>query len=215
MKDPREVFERRTRPGGRSARVRDDVFTAALSLLAEGREPITIAAIADRSRVHHATIYRRWETAEAVVLEAATDQLDRQSPLPDTGSLRGDLLKYLTRFSEMVQAPAGGMMLRAVIATATPDGRPGEAAQAMLVRRAQQIQALLDRASARGEPSLGYVDVLDELLAPVYIRSVFGVGGVTEAWLQLRVDRLLGGGAPAATPGGLIPLTAPPPRPPA
>ena len=51
------------RPGGRSARVRTAVHDAVLDLVAKNPwDPLTVALVAERSGVHQATIYRRWET---------------------------------------------------------------------------------------------------------------------------------------------------------
>ena len=53
----------RSRPGGRSARVRAGVLAAARELVAEqGYEPVSIEQIAARAGVHKTTVYRRWPT---------------------------------------------------------------------------------------------------------------------------------------------------------
>ena len=50
---------------------------------------------------------------------------------------------------------------------------------------------MLDRARDRGEPALDQTDVYDYILAPIYIRTLFGVGGLTKARLAAFVDRAL------------------------
>jgi AcrR family transcriptional regulator len=66
-------------------------------LTAEGYEHITIDAVAARAQTSKPVLYRRWKTREdllrAVVRRrgAATAR-----PVPDTGTLRGDLLALLT-----------------------------------------------------------------------------------------------------------------------
>jgi hypothetical protein len=41
------------------------------------------------------------------------------------------------------------------------------------MRRGQELQALLERAKARGEPTPYLSDVLEIVLAPIYLRALF------------------------------------------
>jgi hypothetical protein len=50
---------------------------------------------------------------------------------------------------------------------------------------------MLDRARDRGESALDQTDVLDCILAPIYLRTLFGVGGLTKSRLAVFVDRAL------------------------
>ncbi len=52
---------------------------------------------------------------------------------------------------------------------------------------------MLDRASDRGESAPALNDVLDCILAPIYLRAIFGVGKPREEHLALFVDRALAG----------------------
>ncbi|GAA2623498.1 TetR/AcrR family transcriptional regulator [Streptomyces axinellae] len=92
--------DRPRRPGGRTARVRSQVLDAVGPLLVEfGYDGLTIDAVAARSGVHRATVYRRWRDVGGLladVLDAAGD--DTWHPA-DTGSLEGDL----TALNEEVQ----------------------------------------------------------------------------------------------------------------
>lgn len=64
-------------------------------LAASGYEGMTMDAVAERAKVGKAAMYRRWPSKESLVLEAVTHMKQSQvdlAPLPDTGTLRGDLL---------------------------------------------------------------------------------------------------------------------------
>ncbi|SFW92016.1 TetR/AcrR family transcriptional regulator C-terminal ligand-binding domain-containing protein [Amycolatopsis australiensis] len=78
------------------------LLTAAWDELAEaGYARLTMASIAARARTSEAVLYRRWANKDEAVLAAIRHH--RQSnpvPVPDTGTLRGDLLAYLTAVSE-------------------------------------------------------------------------------------------------------------------
>ena len=82
------------------------VLEATLIELARvGYEHLSIENIASRAGVNKTTIYRRWATTDALALSALESASDRDG-LPDTGSLRGDLIAYLTGFREVCRTPA-------------------------------------------------------------------------------------------------------------
>lgn len=65
-----------------------------------GYERFTIESVAERASTARSVLYRRWpsrvDLLKAVIAaRGAADQI----PVPDTGSLRGDLLAMLTEFS--------------------------------------------------------------------------------------------------------------------
>lgn len=168
---------------------------------------MTIAEVAARSGVHPTSLYRRWGTRDALVLDVAVSRLNAELPIPDTGTLRTDLLAYARDVADGVARPDGLAFLRAVLATdstriaAEPAGGTAgsDPAQqdtedketAFLAGRGAQIQTMLDRATARGETSLHFTDVLDGILAPIYLRRLFRVGGVDDAYLAGLVHRVL------------------------
>ncbi|MFI6470773.1 TetR/AcrR family transcriptional regulator [Streptomyces sp. NPDC050516] len=181
----------RRRTGGRSARVREAVLKATAELIAEqGHERIPIAEIAERSGVHQTSIYRRWRTTNAIVLDLSQERLSSVSAIPDTGSLRGDLLAYAHRAAASLEGPDAAVLLRALIAARTEAPDAGSAPNA-LASRGQDLQAMLDRAVSRGEPRLRMTDVLDGILAPLYLRTLFRVPGIDDAYLDSLVTKTL------------------------
>src|ERR1700677_3732726 len=83
------------RPGGRSSRVRKAVFEAVEGLLVErpGDLP-SMADIAGRAGVNPTSLYRRWHDVRILAGEVAVERLMRDLPVPDTGSLRDDLIGW-------------------------------------------------------------------------------------------------------------------------
>lgn len=179
----------RRRPGGRSARVVAAVHDAVNDLVAEGNPyQVTVSEIAERAGVNPTSIYRRWGTLEGLILDVEAARLQVNSPIPDTGTLRGDLLAYATNAAKEITRPGGLAFLRAVLgASEESDARRA----GPLRERAAQIQAMLDRARDRGELTLDYTEVLDCILAPIYLRTLLGVGGLTKARLAVFVERTL------------------------
>jgi AcrR family transcriptional regulator len=147
----------------------------------------TVADIARRAGVNPTSIYRRWGSLEAVILDVEAARLSEISPLPDTGTLRGDLLAYARTVAADVARPGRLAFLQALIGARDVSN---EQRSAPLLQRAEQFQAMLDRARDRGEPALHYTAVVDCILAPVYLRYLLGVG-IDESDLELFVERTL------------------------
>ncbi|MFQ6329471.1 TetR/AcrR family transcriptional regulator [Nocardia sp. CWNU-33] len=184
--------EKVRRPGGRSARVRSDVHQAVTDLVAErGYGTFTIGEVAARAGVADTTIYRRWGSLEALTTEVTIARLTDNSPIPDTGSLREDLRAYAEGVARDVGGPDGLAVLRLAIALSNA-GEIGRAARDQLVAgRGCQMQGMIDRARARGERSPELIDLMDHVLAPIYIRTLFGAGPLGNDYTDSLVDRLL------------------------
>jgi AcrR family transcriptional regulator len=161
-----------TRPGGRSERVRQAVLAAADDLADRGDE-VTVAALGARSGVSEVTIYRRWRTADNVLLEAAVRDLSRRLPLTPTGNLRRDLTRWAQDAERSLATPRGRRLLAAVARiTLSPDGTAQPAARPYLEQRGAEIQQLIDAADPPAQITVP--DVLDRVLAPLYLRQLFG-----------------------------------------
>src|SRR5262250_1094302 len=100
------------RPGGRSARVRSSVLHAAFQvLMKKGIDAFTIAEVAARAGVHETSIYRRWGTKHELARDACLHQAEGALPMPDTGSLRSDLVALLERLVALLNSPEGRVLL--------------------------------------------------------------------------------------------------------
>lgn len=175
-----------SRPGGRSARVRDAVHAAAIELLVAGETDVAIPRIAERAGVNPTSVYRRWGTRENLLLDAAITRLRERAPMPDTGTLRGDLLTWAAGVEQAMTEPDGHVLLRALVVTMPAEDRPTEHLRA----READLRAMLDRAAARGERVPRVNEVFDHVLAPLYVRVIFGVP-VEKDSARTLVDRLL------------------------
>ncbi|GAA3236751.1 TetR/AcrR family transcriptional regulator [Nonomuraea helvata] len=175
------------RPGGRSAKVRAAVHDAVLELLREEDwDTLSIARVAERSGVHQATIYRRWGTLPALVDDTVTEQLSKGSPVPDTGSLRGDLEAYATQVAADVAGPLGRLYVRAAHI-----GTRGDDHETYMTDRAVQLEAMLQRARLRGEDPPGLLELMELVLAPIYYHAIFFNRPIGPEHARTYVDRLL------------------------
>jgi AcrR family transcriptional regulator len=72
------------------------ILKATIELLAEvGYEGTSIDAVAARAGVSKPTIYRRWPDGKEQLVSAAVASCKEDAPVPDTGTLRGDLVALL------------------------------------------------------------------------------------------------------------------------
>lgn len=162
-----------TRPGGRTARTREAVRAATLAeLAAKGFEGLSVDGVATRSGVHRTTVYRRWRNAAGLAADALELASVEPWPIPDTGSLAGDLQDLaelvVTHFTDQ----RAGAASRAIIAAALDDAATARALHSFLVRRHQQATPLAVRAVERGElPSdTDAEELIRATVAPLYYR---------------------------------------------
>ena len=157
-----------SRPGGRSARVRAAILEAAAELL---REPdwsrITLAKIAERAGVNPTTVYRRWGSLENLIGALADATVSDRSPLPDTGTLAGDIRAHSVTLVNDLTGENRRFLLRALIIAGDDTGGDRSGQRAMLDRTGGVV-AMFDRAVARGEPSPGFVSYWEAVVAPLY-----------------------------------------------
>lgn len=164
--DERAPVARTARPGRpRSRATHQAIIDAALAILdEEGYRAVTVERIAARAGVGKQTIYRWWDSKAAVVLEAFTARAAEQVPLPDTGTLEGDLTQFLgTSFRTLTQQTGG--IVRSLMAEAQID--PAFAAvfrDAFIMQRRRACRTLLQRGVTRGEvPVATDLDLLLDL----------------------------------------------------
>ncbi|WP_367139745.1 MULTISPECIES: TetR/AcrR family transcriptional regulator [Streptomyces] len=156
--------------------VRSAVHQAVIDLLSdpEGAD-LTIPAIAQRAGVNHTSIYRRWGSREALLADVVTTRLERDWPLKDTGSLRGDLIAWAEAGVASIRTPEGRLLIRAVaLSMPSSPAAQGERAQ-QFQRRIAAIERIRERAAARGESPPPLEQILDQLIAPLYLRAIFGI----------------------------------------
>ena len=180
------------RPGGRSALVRAKVHQAVLDLLTErGTAELTIPVIAQRAGVNPTSIYRRWRTREGLLADVAMSHLERDLPLPDTGSLRGDLTAWAASAAADLARPEGRLFLLALV-TSIPRTPEAQAERDQhLQRRMRAIRQVTDRAASRGESPPDPGTIADTVLGPLYRRALWGTLPADPAYASSLVDRLL------------------------
>jgi AcrR family transcriptional regulator len=171
------------------------VFEATLHLLEEkGYEALSFAMIAERAQVNKTSLYRRWETREQLVLAAVESQVTQAFPLPDTGTLRSDLIGLAQYLRTFLQSAVGQAILQmATVSTQIPSvsSFPKDYWQ----HRYPLLRPLFDRAIARGElsPQADLQLLFETLLGILYVRTYVLRESLDETLLERIVDLVLPG----------------------
>jgi len=151
----------------------DQIFDAALTLLAEGGyQRLTVEGIAERSGVHKTTLYRWWPSKDALLGRALVESRLLDVEMPDTGTLRGDLEHLVGSAVRLLTAPATAPVIAAVLAGAGEHPALAGHARAFFADRLGRERAVVDRAVARGElpPDVDAMLLFDLLGGAVWVR---------------------------------------------
>ena len=87
------------------------ICDAVFDLLCEvGYDRMSMDAVAARARASKATIYRAWPNKPDLVTEALAYRFGDAPVVPDTGSLRGDLIAHMTGACQVANSPDGSVI---------------------------------------------------------------------------------------------------------
>jgi AcrR family transcriptional regulator len=193
----------------RSVAADHSILEAATAILAErGLTGMTMEEVAARAGVGKATVYRRWPSRGALALDAFMAEFRSQLSLPDTGTLRGDLLAALRSWSRAVTRSRAGRMLAGLIAEAQRDPQLAAGWRERVFEPLRtQHKALVDRAARRGEIRDGAdADVvLDMVFGAAYHRLLQGHLPLNDRFARQVVDLVMDGLAPAPAPPAPVP----------
>lgn len=190
------------RPGGRSARTRTAVLAATADVLAEvGYDALGVDAVAARAGVHKTTVYRRWPTKAELVAEAVRERSLRHVPIPDTGTLAGDLRALARAVAATIGSEVGGHLTRALVAAATTSPEVAARTGPFWAERLGWAATVVERAIDRGELPAGSDPnlVVEALIGPLYVRLLL-TGEPVDAAVADRVAALVTAGAATAGP---------------
>jgi AcrR family transcriptional regulator len=161
-------------------------------LMQKGAQGFTIADVAKDAKVHETSIYRRWGDPTALALDACLHFTEQALVIPDTGSLRSDLVSLMKRLVALLGSPQG----QALLALSVLRHPNAIGAQRRYWRqRFDLARAILDRAVVRGEfPREADPGVfLEALIAPLYFRALVIAEPLKDWPIEEMTDRMLVG----------------------
>ncbi len=188
----------RARVGGRSARVVSEVLRATAEELGRvGYLALRVEDVAQHAGVNKTTIYRRWPT-KADLVTAALRELDVTfQEVPDTGSIREDLLTMLRRVTDIERTP----IVRVIMAELSHPEVQAIAHGLKHKFEADWVKAIA-RAMARGElPShTSPLLIIEVIMSSAMGRVCRGEEPPDEPFLEAVVDLVLAGASNIARP---------------
>ncbi len=159
-----------TEPAPKLGRKRDltrdpEILEATIDVLAEtGYDGMTIDMVAARAKAGKATVYRRWSSKSELVIDAVACMKNADidfDELPDTGTLRGDLIAMIKPHS-IEDAKKKLQVMAGIVSMMSNHPELTDAMRAIVVEpRARVNKFFLNRAIERGEiPSDIDIDLL-------------------------------------------------------
>ncbi|MEM1333611.1 MAG: TetR/AcrR family transcriptional regulator [Actinomycetota bacterium] len=192
------------RPGGRAARVRRAVLDATSALLLEvGYDELAIDEVARRAGVHKTTVYRRWPSKPDLVADAVADTATAAIPVPDTGTLAGDLAELASSVAAAIatESAAHAARTRGIIAAAASSEQLAASVRAYWLDRLTVCAPIVERAIERGElpRRADPIVVIEAAVAPLWLRLLV-TGEPIDADFVAAVAAVAAGGADRSGP---------------
>jgi AcrR family transcriptional regulator len=184
------------RAGGRPRdESRDHAIRAAtLDLLAElGYDGVTMDRVAARARTGKATIYRRWPSKLAMVLDAINAFARERMPTPNIGSLRLDLLEFFASFHQAIQGDRGRILAELISEMPRNPELRDALRSGLWAQRDASSRAIAERAVARGElrPDVDG-SILTEIGTAIILQRALLTGDpVDRTFLETIVDGIV------------------------
>lgn len=175
-----------------------EILQATLEVLADvGYDRLTMDAVAARARASKATLYRRWNSKVGLVIDALLVEKSTP-PVPDTGTLRGDLVEAFCGAGGLVDAQAVGTMSSVLTALTRDQEFAAEFRSRVLGPKIELSRVLYERAKARGEVRADLdASLFGPALAGICLHRFYVLGEPPTQELITRViDQII---VPAAT----------------
>ncbi|HUH70834.1 MAG TPA: TetR/AcrR family transcriptional regulator [Mycobacterium sp.] len=170
-----------------------ELLAVTLKLLQQhGYDKLTVDAVASTARASKATVYRRWPSKAALVLAAFTEGIRQVAVPPNTGTLRGDLLRVGELVCEQTHQHASTM--RAVLVEVSRNSALNDAMQHQFVdQRKALMRHILQQAVDRGEIDSAVIsdELWDVLPGYLIFRSIISGRPPTRRTVRALVDDVI------------------------
>ncbi|HEY9327385.1 MAG TPA: TetR/AcrR family transcriptional regulator [Streptomyces sp.] len=182
-------------PRRRGAARTDELLQATLDLAAEvGYAGLSIEAVGRRAGVGKHTIYRRWPSMPALLLDALSRVWASGLDYRDTGNVRADLREQFLRSGLALSSPPIGPVYRAVIAEAQADSRlRATLHERFLVTVEQSTLDRITRAQHSGEliAEANLEFAAEVLCGALYYRSLLSTRPIDEEAVDGLLDMFM------------------------
>lgn len=177
----------------RSGKARQQIVQAALEiLLTEGVRGVTGDEVARRSGVAKTTLYRHFGSTDGLIF-AVVEHTVTATPLPDTGSLRGDLEVSHRRYLEIAAAPQARELFAWMVAKSLEGPENADLFRRARVQPRGPTVLALQRAIARGEvdPEIDIDLAMHVIQGPLISMRIVANEDVSQGHLDALIDMTL------------------------
>lgn len=169
------------------------ILRATYELLGEtGYQGLRVDAVAARAQASKATLYRHWPTKPGLIVDAIRFCKADEADIPDTGSLRGDLLAWFGELAASIGGDEGPILAGLFVALHT---EPELAAELRALRDSKipHAEKVCARALSRGELRPGYnPGLIDEIVPAQCFMRAFALGEPLDAaFVEHLVDDII------------------------
>jgi AcrR family transcriptional regulator len=193
------------RPGRpRDETIDEEIVSSLFELIEEvGLGAVTIDAIAERAGVGKATIYRRWQSKEDLIVDAVAGLINVPE-LDESSDIRQVLLSGLQGIHSFMSESTAGLVFPWLVGEVARGSEVGKRySEAVIAPRRAAVAAQIEGAVKRGElrADLDVELAVDMFTGPVIIRKmIMGRQAVTaDRWAENLVEYLLHGWGPTAS----------------
>ena len=177
--DDRGPPERPAPTRRRGATLEQAILRAAVEELGEGGyQGLTMDRVARRAGTNKNAIYRRWPSRAALGIAAYRQMAVAGVRLPDTGTLRGDVLELLRRANRNWSSPTGDILRGLLSGVADDPELLAQLREGASDGASSMWLTLLGRAVARGEAAPEALHPRAATVAIVLLRNEFITRGV-------------------------------------
>ncbi|UDY24520.1 TetR/AcrR family transcriptional regulator [Nocardioides sp. Kera G14] len=155
-----------------------EILDAAIEVLSEvGYDRFTMDAVSSRAKVSKATLYRHWEGKVDLVVDALSNLKDEGDELPDTGTLRGDLLTVMCGHGGLDDQRSTSLFAGVLTAISRDPEFASAFRERFIAPKVERSDACWRRAADRGELREGLdLDLMSPACAGIVLHRTFLLG---------------------------------------
>jgi len=175
-----------------------EILDATLQVLGDvGYDRLTMDAVATRAKASKATLYRRWNGKVSLVIDALLS-VKSTPDLPDTGTLRGDLIASFCGMGGLTDEQSVATFASVITAIHRDQDFAAAFRREVIGPKSQLARTVFERARDRGELAEGVdIDLIAPALAGIVLHRMYVMGEMPDEALITRViDHII---LPAAT----------------
>lgn len=182
----------------RDHRLDTAILEAAKAVFLErGYQGASLSEIARRAGLGTPAIYRRWPTKAALAIDVF-ETFATPEPLPDTGSIRADLVAFMKQRLRLFRSLAMDRLMLPVAAEAKSDEALAASVRSRFLGYRERLHARIERAKRAGELRTGVNArwLVDTLMGSIIMAVVFSTEAPSDRDADAIVDQVLLGAKP-------------------